>query len=226
MQPPENRPAVWLHDAETTTFEAVSAPVTPTVQRAAVMSLTSVPPKLARMLLPGEHVTFGSTPHPIVFVQPIALMAAIAAALETALNWEARHGGVRSALLTGAWREVAVIAGLGLIAAAGGMLLARAGRYAGLRVVSTNRRIFAIRGVIVRRITPLGNTALAGSTVSQGILGRRFGYGSIDLPLADGTPDTFRDMRDVLQLYREFQAVANGVDGDEWKPAVRQTIIP
>ena len=53
-----------------------------------------------------------------------------------------------------------------------------------------------------------------------------FGYGSIDLPLADGTPDRFRDMRDALQLYREFQAVANGVDGEEWKPAVRQTIIP
>ena len=53
-----------------------------------------------------------------------------------------------------------------------------------------------------------------------------FGYGSIELPLADGTPGSFRDMRDALQLYREFQAVANGVDGDTWTPAVRQTIIP
>jgi hypothetical protein len=52
------------------------------------------------------------------------------------------------------------------------------------------------------------------------------GYGSIELPLADGTPGSFRDMRDALQLYREFQAVANGVDGDTWTPAVRQTIIP
>ena len=178
------------------------------------------------MLLPGEHVTFGSTPHPIVFVQPLVLMGVIAAALETALNWEVRHAGLRSLLLTGVWREAAVVAGLTLLAATGAMLIKRAMRYAGLRVVSTNRRIFAIRGVIVKRITPLGNTALAGSTMSQGVLGRMFGYGSIDLPLADGTPDTFRDMHDVLELYREFQAVANGVDGDEWKPAVRQTIIP
>src|SRR6202011_2757644 len=107
------------------------------------------------------------------------------------------------------WREAAVVAGLGLLAMTGAMLIKRALRYTGLRVVSTNRRIFAIRGVIVRRITPLGNTALAASTLSQGVFGRMFGYGSIDLPLADGTPGSFRDMRDALQLYREFQAVAH-----------------
>jgi len=33
-------------------------------------------------------------------------------------------------------------------------------------------------------------------------------------------------MRDALQLYREFQAVCERVDGDTWTPAVRQTIIP
>jgi hypothetical protein len=223
MQPPEKRPAVRLYDAVPEAFEAVPSSA---MERTTGTLVTSVPPKLARMLLPGEHVTFGSTPHPIVFVQPLVLMAALAAALETALHWDIRHAGVRSALLTGTWREAALVGGLALIAATAAMLLGRAARYAGLRVVSTNRRIFAIRGVMVRRITPLGNTALAGSTVSQGILGRMFGYGSIDLPLADGTPTRFRDMRDVLQLYREFQAVANGVDGDEWKPAVRQTIIP
>ena len=198
----------------------------PDKRRHTVRAVVPVAPKLAAMLLPGEHVTFGSTPHPIVFVQPVALSVAGAAALETALHWEVRHGAVRSALLTGVWRNVAVAAGVVLLVAALGMVGERAARYAGLRIVSTNRRIFAIRGVIVRRITPLGNTALAASTMSQGIFGRMFGFGSIDLPLADGTPGRFRDMRDALELYREFQAVANGVDGDDWKPAVRQTIIP
>ena len=210
MQPPDNRLA-----APPARARAVNA-----------LPVTAVPPKLARMLLPGERVTFGSTPHPIVFVQPLVLAGAIGAVLETALHWEVRQGGLRSALLTGAWREAALIAGGALLAGAGVLLVKRALAFAALRVVATNRRIFAIRGVIVRRITPLGNTALAASTISQGILGRMFGYGSIDLPLADGTPDRFRDMRDALQLYREFQAVANGVDGDEWKPATRQTIIP
>ena len=224
MQPPEKRRAARLDEAETTVLKTVSASGLPASRTATLV--TSVPPKLAQMLLPGEHVTFGSTPHPIVFVQPLVLACAIVAAIETALHWEIRHGSIRSAWLTGLWREAAVVAAFALLAVSGTMLIKRFLRYAGLRVVSTNRRIFAIRGVIVRRITPLGNTALAASTLSQGMLGRMFGVGSIHLPLADGTPGSFPDMKDALQLYREFQAVAHGVDGDTWQPATRQTIIP
>jgi hypothetical protein len=178
------------------------------------------------MLLPGEHVRFGTSVHPIVLLLPIVLMPLIAAVLALALGWTVRHAGLHSLLLTGWERQAAIAAGIALFAGAGALLIKRAMRFAGLRIVATNRRIFAIRGVLIRRITPLGNTALAASTLSQGVLGRMFGYGSIELPLADGTPGSFRDMRDALQLYREFQAVANGVDGDTWTPAVRQTIIP
>jgi uncharacterized membrane protein YdbT with pleckstrin-like domain len=154
------------------------------------------------------------------------MLAVILALLETVLGWTVRHAGHPSALLTGWERTAAFGVGFALLAASGASLVKRALRFVGLRVVATNRRVFAIRGVLVRRITPLGNTALAAATLSQGLLGRIFGYGSIELPLADGTPGSFRDMRDALQLYREFQAVANGVDGDTWKPAIRQTIIP
>ena len=213
MQPPPKSPAVRLGEADTTAFEAGSAP--PARRIASAPPASAVPPKLARMLLPGEHVTFGSTPHPVVFAVPLVLAAALVAALA---------GGLHVA--RGPWREALLIAGGVLLGATGALFVKRALRFAGLRVVSTNRRIFAIRGVIVRRITPLGNTALAGSTISQGVLGRMLGYGSIHLPLADGTPDAFRDMRDVLELYREFQAVAHGVDGEDWRPAVRQTIVP
>ncbi len=213
-----------VHEGETVPFDAVSAALE---RRQTQLDLvSSVPPKLAKMLLPGEHVRFGSTVHPVVLLLPIVLLAVILAALETALGWTVGRPGYHSALLAGWEREAALGAGFALLAAAAGLLAKRALRFAGLRIVATNRRIFAIRGVIVRRITPLGNTALAGSTLSQGLLGPTFGYGSIELPLADGTPGAFRDMRDALQLFREFQAVANGVDGDTWKPAVRQTIIP
>ena len=179
------------------------------------MLAATAPAKLARMLLPGERVTFGSTPHPIVFVAPVAGLAAAGAGFAVVPLFLAGIG--REAALAAA----AVLGGYALL-----QLARSAARFAGLRVVATNRRIFAIRGVIVRRITPLGNKALAASTLSQGLLGRMFGYGSIHLPLADGTPGRFSNMRDALTLYREFQAVANGVDGDDWKPAVRQTIIP
>jgi hypothetical protein len=224
MQPPEIRPAVRVRDGDTAPFDAVSAALERRQAQAGLVS--SVPPKLAKMLLPGEHVRFGSSVHPVVLLLPVVLIAVIPAVLELALGWTVRHAGLRSLWLTGWEREGAIVAGIAALAAAGGLLIKRALRFAGLRIVATNRRIFAIRGVIVRRITPLGNTALAASTLSQGLLGRTFGYGSIELPLADGTPGAFRDMRDALQLYREFQAVANGVDGDTWTPAVRQTIIP
>jgi len=224
MQPSGNRPAIRIEpQADTQPFTTVEAALE-RHQRAAAPVLRAVPPKLAKMLLPGEHVTFGTVVHPIVFALPFALFIAIVALdltvplliVERGITW-LRHG---------IWPEVGLGLEIAVWAAWFALVTRRAFRFLALRVVSTNRRIFAIRGVIVRRITPLGNTALAGSTVSQGVLGRMFGYGSIDLPLAEGTPERFRDMRDVLQLYREFQAVANGVEGDLWVPAVRQTIIP
>ena len=214
MEPRENRPAVRLQAGAPAPFEG-----------AAHLTLTAgAPPKLAKMLLPGERVTFGTAVHPVVLLLP-AFYLLLVVALSLGLSWFAhQHGGAW--LRSGLWPSVQLAVEVALGAAALGMLVKRYFRFLGLRVVATNRRIFAIRGVIVRRITPLGNTALAASTLSQGFFGRMFGYGSIDLPLADGTPDRFRDVRDALQLYREFQAVANGVDGDEWKAAVRQTIIP
>lgn len=178
------------------------------------------------MLLPGEHVTFGTSVHPVVLVLPLCYLVAIAIGAGMFGHWIQHDPRRLGWLATGFWPQAIAGVEIALGVAALGLLLKRAARFQGLRVVSTNRRIFAIRGVVVRRITPLGNTALAGSTLSQGILGRMFGYGSIDLPLADGTPDRFCDVRDALELYREMQAVANGVDGDTWEPAARQTIIP
>jgi Bacterial PH domain len=224
MEPREIRPAVRVKDGDTVEFATVDAALER--RRAQLGLISTVPPKLAKMLLPGEKVRFGSDVHPIVLLPPVVLSVAIVVLLETALAWTVSHGGSRIPLLTGWEREAALAAAIALLAGSAGLLVKRAMRFAGLRIVATNRRIFAIRGVIVRRITPLGNTALAASTLSQGLLGRMLGYGSIELPLADGTPGSFRDMRDALQLYREFQAVANGVDGDTWTPAIRQTIIP
>jgi membrane protein implicated in regulation of membrane protease activity len=228
MQPPQNRPeprpAIRIdRQADTQAFDAVGNALDRHRTDAALMS--AVPPKLAKMLLPGEHVTFGTAVHPVVFVLPFVLLFAELAAADAGLIWLG-HQPKLAWLLHGAWPEVGIGIAIAALALTAGLLVRRTFRFLALRVVATNRRIFAIRGVIVRRITPLGNTALAGSTLSQGIFGRMLGYGSIDLPLAEGTPETFRDMRDALQLYREFQAVAHGVDGDTWVPAVRQTIVP
>lgn len=222
MEPREIRPAIRVHEGETVPFDAVGAAVERRRREAQAITLSA--PKLAKMLLPGERITFGTAVHPVVLMLPVFYLAVLPL-LFAGLSWYGRmHAELWFA--EGVWPKVETGLELVLLAGALGLFVKRAFRFLSLRIVATNRRIFAIRGVIVRRITPLGNTALAASTLSQGFFGRMFGYGSIDLPLADGTPDRFRDMRDALQLYREFQAVANGVDGEEWKPAVRQTIIP
>ena len=225
MEPREIRPAVRIHDGDTVPFDTVEAAVERRRAEAAAIALTAAaPPKLAKMLLPGEHVRFGTQVHAVVILLPTFLLFAVLAIFEGLAWFGHQHQGAW--LRTGPWPMVQLVAMVAAEAASLGLLVKRYFRFLGLRVVATNRRVFAIRGVIIRRITPLGNTALAASTLSQGLFGRIFGYGSIDLPLADGTPDRFRDIRDAQQLYREFQAVAHGVDGEEWKPAVRQTIIP
>ena len=189
--------------------------------------VSSTPAELAGMLLPSEAVTFASTPHPVVLVRPVVEVVAIFVLLLIVLAWEThpvvRGHHVTIPLVTG-WARLAVgaVAGL-LVLRALGSLVARAWRFFGYRVVSTNRRVFVVTGVFGRKVTPLGNTGLAGASMSQGLLGRIFGYGTITF---SGSTGTMRDMRDPVRLYREFEAVANGVDGDTWTPAVRQTLIP
>ncbi len=187
----------------------------------------AVPAELAGMLLPTEHVSFGSSPHWIVLVRPLVELVVVLLVLAVALSWRLVaivHGHhVAMPLLAGYARLAALgLAGLLVLRA----LIALAGRamhYFGYRVVTTNRRVFEVEGVFGRRVRPLGNSALAGSTMSQGVLGRMLDFGT--LVLGGGGP-VVRDMRDPVRLYREFEAVANGVDGDTWTPALRQTQIP
>jgi hypothetical protein len=229
MEPPEIRPAVRIvrtDPSDTVEFDTVGAAVDRRRAEAARIVLTAnAPPKLAKMLLPGERITFATAVHPVVLILPVVLAVAIEIGFGLVLPWLGVQRG-DAWLRTGLWPNAEIGLDVLLLALTGGLLVKRLFRFLSLRIVTTNRRVFAIRGVIIHRVTPLGNTALAASTLSQGFFGRMFGYGSIELPLAQGTPERFRDMRDALELYREFQAVANGVDGDTWTPAVRHTIIP
>jgi hypothetical protein len=191
---------------------------------------TSVPvaPELAGMLLPTERIVFASSPHWIVLVRPLVAIGVVLVLLATVLGWRVVvlvHGHhVLVPLVNGPGRLVVLAVGALLVLQALVGLIGRAVHYAGYRVVATNRRIFVVQGLFGRRVDPLGNAGLAGSIMAQGILGRMLGFGSIVLGGAAGP--AIRDMRDPIRLYREFQAVANGVDGDTWTPAIRQTQIP
>jgi Bacterial PH domain len=217
---------------ETRGFPPVTViPAAGPLQRAATVMPPAypaeAPAELAGMLLPSERVTFASTPHPVVFVRPIVEAVVFGAILLTALGWETHpivHGHHLTVPLLAGTARLAVEA-LGGFAALRvlGLFLARTWRYFGYRVVTTNRRAFVVTGVLGRRVRPLPNTGMAGATMSQSLFGRIFNYGTVVL---GGDARSMRQMRDPVHLYREFEAVANGVDGDTWTPAVRQTLIP
>ncbi|MEA2785906.1 MAG: hypothetical protein QOF71_2010 [Candidatus Eremiobacteraeota bacterium] len=188
------------------------------------------PAELSGMLLPSEAVTFASSPHPVIFVRPVIHVVVILAVLITALGWQlhpiVRGHHVTVLLLTGVARTAVLGVAALLLLREVFSVLARLMRYLGFRVVTTNRRVFVVEGLFGRRVTPLSNTALAGTTMWQGFFGRMLGYGNLALPPAASWTGTISEMRDPVKLYREFEAVAQGVDGDHWTPAVRQTLIP
>ena len=204
---------------------SVNAPVA-----TAVLAPPGTPAELSGMLLPSEAVTFASSPHPVIFVRPAIQVVVILVVLVTALGWHLHpvaHGHqVSVPLLAGVARTAALaVAGLLLLRELFSVL-GRLMRYFGFRVVTTNRRVFVVEGLFGRRVTPLSNTALAGTTMWQGFFGRMLGYGNLALPPAASWTGTISEMREPVRLYREFEAVAQGVDGDHWTPAIRQTLIP
>ncbi len=158
-----------MHDGDTVPFETVDGKLErPQARTMSIRLASATPPKLAKMLLPGERITFGTAVHPIVMVLPLFYLIVLPLAF-SGLQWYGRmHAHLWFA--EGVWPKVETGVELVLLAASLGLLVKRAFRFLSLRIVATNRRIFAIRGVIIRRITPLGNTALAGSTLSQGVL--------------------------------------------------------
>ncbi len=190
----------------------------------------SAPAELSGMLLPTEAVTFASSPHWIIFVRPAIHVTAILIVLVTLLGWQlhpiVRGHHVTGPLLPGVARTAVLIVAALLLLREAFSLFGRLMRYFGFRVVTTNRRVFVVEGLFGRRVTPLSNTALAGTTMWQGFFGRMLGYGNLVLPPAASWTGTIREMREPVRLYREFEAVAQGVDGDTWKPAIRQTLIP
>jgi hypothetical protein len=139
-----------MSDGDTVPFETVEGALERQQARAAGISLTAAaPPKLAKMLLPGERITFGTAVHPAVLMLPIFYLLVVPTAF-VALQWYG-HTHAHLWFEAGTWPKVEFAAELALEAAALGLFVKRLFRFLSLRIVATNRRIFAIRGVIIRR---------------------------------------------------------------------------
>jgi len=180
----------------------------------------SVPSAVAKQLLPSERIAFATRPHPVVIVRPLVALAISAAAFAWGLT-RAWHPVVSGRDMGGAVHVVLLVAGTLAGLRLAGWFISEAGYLAGFRIVATNRRIIEVTGVLRRSVKPLGYNRLAQASLVQSVLGARFDYGSIAMP-----GERIRDVREPAALYREMQAVANGVDGDRWDPAIRQTILP
>jgi hypothetical protein len=184
-----------------------------------------IPQAIAEQMLPTEHVGFATRPHPIVLVRPLVVLVAILAVLAFALTYQVRPivaGHHVDVPWLDARERVWALAVAGLAALRVLAWLAKETLYyAGFRIVATNRRVLATSGVFARRVKPLGNTAMASAALVRGWLGSMLGYGTIAM-----SGGSVRDVSEPAALYREMQAVANGVDGDRWQPAQRQTRIP
>jgi len=184
-----------------------------------------VPAVIAEQMLPTERAGFATRPHPIVVIRPLGVLAAILAVLAIALTYHVRSivAGHHVDLPWLDPRERIWAFGIGGLAALRDLawLIEEGLYYAGFRIVATNRRVLTTSGVLARRVKPLGNTAMASATLVRSWLGALLGYGTISMP-----GGVIRDVREPAALYREMQAVSNGVDGDRWDPALRQTRIP
>lgn len=180
---------------------------------------------LAGVLLPQERAVLSARPHPIVWIRPaIRLGLASVALVATALFKE-------TPIIAGHHRTIFFVStDIGRIVLAGvaifwiaqmAQLVKQIGYFFGFRIVATNRRVFVVRSLLNQSIRPLGNTGMARSSLKQGLLGRLLGFGTI--VTGEGV---IRDMRFPVALWRSLEAVAHGVENGEWKPAVRQTLIP
>lgn len=175
---------------------------------------------MADVLLPGEDLLHLALPHPIVFFAPIFGLATVSALAEAALHTRP--------LLAGEWHNAALIAWAACAAVLCAQLIGQAVYYSAYRVIATTRRVFVWSVTpLGRRLTPLTNSGMARATIRQGWLGAIFRFGTIVIPGNDVKPEhVIRAIRRPVDLYREMQRVAHGIEGDTWQPAIRMTQIP
>uniref|UniRef100_E6Q2T4 DUF304 domain-containing protein n=1 Tax=mine drainage metagenome TaxID=410659 RepID=E6Q2T4_9ZZZZ len=196
----------------------------PIAEDAALCSLRDAA-ALAGVLLPQEQLVLSARPHPIVWIRPairlfvgLIGLAVIGISRETLII--GGHHRIVYFVTTDFGRTALIVVGVfGLVQL--GQVLSQLFYFLGFRVIATNRRVFVVRSFVDQSIRPLGNTGMARSSLKQTLFGRFFNYGTIYT--GEGS---LRDMRFPVALWRSLEAVAHGVENGQWKPAIRQTIIP
>jgi membrane protein YdbS with pleckstrin-like domain len=144
-------------------------------------------------LLKGEQVVYVARLHWGMFVGPIA-MGFVALVLVLVLLLLRSHEGISLAFPTG-----------GLFLGSVVVLLLRVIRYFTSDFVVTNQRVLVKDGVVNRRSLEILLVKVESVSVSQPILGRVFGYGTVCIGGTGGTKESFPAIASPLDFCRHVR---------------------
>lgn len=140
-------------------------------------------------LTEGEQIVHTTRRHWVVLIGPAAL-AAILAFAGIALLFE---------------KDFLWIGGVILLAVAAGVLLRGLLRRYGFEFAVTNKRVIYCKGLVSVATDELFLDKIESVLVTQGLLGRWWGYGSVTVRGTGGSWEPFPDIADPLLLRRRIQ---------------------
>lgn len=130
-------------------------------------------------LLPNEKILLRANIHAAVFVIPVVLLSMLSCAVLFWLStWEISPWVVFVIILFLLWQIIPPIARVTIA-------------FITTEFAVTNQRIIAKRGWIRRRTTEILLQKVESIKIDQGLLGRLFGYGKLEVVGTGGTTDKF-----------------------------------
>ena len=149
---------------------------------------------VAKNLLPNESIVYVTRLHWFIYLRPL-LFLAIAACLAVAADSQPHL----NPLFLGA----GIAAVLGLLDFFWRWIVRRSSEFA-----VTDARVLIKTGIVRRTSLEIIITKIESIEVSQGIMGRIFGYGSITVIGTGGTNEPFHRISNPLEFRRQVQGVA------------------
>jgi uncharacterized membrane protein YdbT with pleckstrin-like domain len=143
---------------------------------------------VSKVLLPGERVVYETGLHWLIFLRAILLFIA-AAAIAVASAYAPTGDGGFVLIAAGA------VAFLGLVA-----LLAALLRRAGTELAVTDQRVVFKRGILSRHTIEMNRSKVESVDVDQSLLGRLFGFGTVQLRGTGGSLEPMERIEDPLTL--------------------------
>jgi uncharacterized membrane protein YdbT with pleckstrin-like domain len=144
-------------------------------------------------LLPNETITYKTTLHWKVYVWPVLLSALVCAPL-LVLALRSEH------------KPLAAAPALAIVVLLGAAFIRRSSS----EYAVTNKRVIVKVGVMQTRSVELLLGKVEGITVTQGLMGKVFGYGEIVITGSGGTKEPFDGIQAPFDFRRAVQAATDG----------------